>query len=367
MNEPSVPERPQLRVDHFVRRLVFTLTAWVLFATAASAAFAWLVWTPSSGRLRISRSEAFVVMSCLGLSMTGVVCLLAVLSARFRRAIGSDEIRLGNDPRFARVTGALLLIPVFGFAYAGLVEPRWIAVRDATFAVEGLERPVSLVLLADTHCEESFPVGERVAGIVADLDPDMVLFAGDALNRKEAAETFRRFLSSVAAGEHCFAVAGNWDVWYWSRLGIFEETGFEELSGEWRTVDVGGQTIHIGGHRYTGDYDTDVVGEPPEGDGVRVFLYHSHDFVEQAAARGVDVYLCGDTHGGQIALPWYGALVSIGRHGRTWQRGAYRVGEMHLYVSPGIGMERGFGFRFGVRPEVTRIRLVPASSASAER
>jgi hypothetical protein len=69
----------------------------------------------------------------------------------------------------------------------------------------------------------------------------------------------------------------------------------------------------------------------------------------------------GDTHGGQIAVPLYGALLSIGRRGREFTSGLYHVGKATVVVTPGIGVERGFPFRFLVPPEITVLDLVPAA------
>ena len=43
---------------------------------------------------------------------------------------------------------------------------------------------------------------------------------------------------------------------------------------------------------------------------LRILLHHYPDEVFRAAKSGADLYLAGHTHGGQIALPFYGALVT---------------------------------------------------------
>jgi len=76
----------------------------------------------------------------------------------------------------------------------------------------------------------------------------------------------------------------------------------------------------------------------------------------------VDLYCAGHTHGGQVALPFYGALVTFSKYGKRFETGLYRVGETRLYVSRGIGMEGGKipRVRFCSRPEVTVIEIHPA-------
>ena len=101
------------------------------------------------------------------------------------------------------------------------------------------------------------------------------------------------------------------------------------------------------------------MGTPPAS-GLRLLLYHAHDYLEAAAQKGMDLYLCGDTHGGQVALPLYGPLFAIGRFGRRYARGLYEVGGMRAYVTPGLGVEPSFPYRFFVRPRITVVDLVPA-------
>jgi len=91
-----------------------------------------------------------------------------------------------------------------------------------------------------------------------------------------------------------------------------------------------------------------------------VFLYHSPDLVEDIQGHDVDMYLCGHTHGGQIALPFYGAIITFSRFGKKYEAGLYKVGETDLYVNRGLGMEGGHAprVRFFARPEIAVFDIV---------
>ncbi len=81
----------------------------------------------------------------------------------------------------------------------------------------------------------------------------------------------------------------------------------------------------------------------PEGAPV-VFLYHTPDeILDIAATNRVDLYCAGHTHGGQVALPLYGALVTFSKFGKRYESGLYREGQTSLYVNRGLGMEGGLG------------------------
>jgi predicted MPP superfamily phosphohydrolase len=73
-----------------------------------------------------------------------------------------------------------------------------------------------------------------------------------------------------------------------------------------------------------------------------------------------DLYLAGHTHGGQIALPFYGALITYSRFGKKYESGQFHEGETTLYVTRGIGFahQPQPEARFMARPEVTVIDLI---------
>jgi hypothetical protein len=94
-----------------------------------------------------------------------------------------------------------------------------------------------------------------------------------------------------------------------------------------------------------------------------ILLHHSPDLAPQAAATGaIDLQLSGHTHGGQVRVPWFGALVTASFYFKALEMGLYQLNDMLLFVSRGIGLE-GKGaprVRFNCRPEVTLLILSAA-------
>jgi predicted MPP superfamily phosphohydrolase len=100
---------------------------------------------------------------------------------------------------------------------------------------------------------------------------------------------------------------------------------------------------------------------PQDAGDFRLFLYHFPDAVEEASAANIDLYLAGHTHGGQVRLPFYGALITFSRYDKRYEAGLYRLGAATMYVNRGIGMEGGKAprVRFLDRPEITVIDVAP--------
>jgi predicted MPP superfamily phosphohydrolase len=104
-------------------------------------------------------------------------------------------------------------------------------------------------------------------------------------------------------------------------------------------------------------------------EGPRVLLYHSPDLMPAAVERGIDLYLCGHTHGGQVRLPLIGPLLTSSKWGRRYVMGHYRAGHTHLYVSRGIGFE-GLGaprVRLLCPPEVALITIADVDTTARFR
>ena len=80
---------------------------------------------------------------------------------------------------------------------------------------------------------------------------------------------------------------------------------------------------------------------------------------------GADVIFAGHTHGGQVRIPGYGALVANcdiplrqARGLSTWRRGSRSI---PLNVSAGLGHSIYAPVRFACRPEATLLTLIARS------
>ena len=102
-------------------------------------------------------------------------------------------------------------------------------------------------------------------------------------------------------------------------------------------------------------------------DDFTLLLYHSPDLIVEAAQEQIDLYLGGHTHGGQLRLPLYGALVTGTASGKRYEMGRYDLGGTLLYVSRGVGME-GMAApraRFLSPPEIVCVDVVGTAPPGA--
>jgi predicted MPP superfamily phosphohydrolase len=274
-------------------------------------------------------------------------------------------------PRWAR--GGVLGLAGAGvlcMAYAYLVEPYRLEVTHVRIAVSRMPAgggPIRIVQVSDLHCDPKPRLEERLPAVVAAERPDVIAFTGDAVNSLEGLPVFRECMKRLAAIAPTFAVSGNWERWRWDSVDLYAGTGVRELKGTAVRMETPGGPLWVVGAAFAASQTgaSALAGLPAYEP--RVFLYHAPDRAEQIAGWGADLCLCGHTHGGQVALPFYGALVTMSTTGKRYEAGLYRVGRMWLYVNRGIGMEGGVPrVRFCARPEVTVLDLVPAAGGAPQ-
>ena len=88
-----------------------------------------------------------------------------------------------------------------------------------------------------------------------------------------------------------------------------------------------------------------------------ILLTHSPDVVSYLLDRRVDLVLAGHTHGGQLCLPILGTVVSRSRVFKRFSSGLFRVGDIFVYITKGLGIVRFVPFRFGCAPEFSILIL----------
>ena len=256
------------------------------------------------------------------------------------------------------VAGIGILCILYGY----FVEPYWVQINTISIKTDKLKHAhFRVVQISDTHCDKKVRLEKMLADTINELKPDIIVFTGDTINRQSALPLFHSTMAKLKAPLGKFAVTGNWDVAYWSNLDLFDGTGFVELRSKPRIIRKDGEAIIISGVAYeNGRHSFRVVGKLKSSN-FNLFLYHNPDLIDYFDEIPIDLYLCGHTHGGQVALPFYGALTTLSRHGKRYEAGLYRKGHIQLYVNRGIGMDGGLApkVRFFARPEITVFDIVP--------
>lgn len=251
---------------------------------------------------------------------------------------------------------------VYGF----WIEPHRVHVTRQVLISPKLrpETKFRVLHLGDLHIERVTRRETQLNELVKNLHPDLILFSGDFLNLSylkdiQAQQDTRSILKEWNAPLGVFAVKGSPAVDLdESVAAVLDGLDIKLLDPEIVRLPVGADTIRIAGltcsHKPFVDFPLLQHMIPQSPNSFTILLYHSPDLAPQAADLGIDLHLAGHTHGGQVCIPGFGALVTGSLYGRRFQSGRYTIRDLVLYITRGIGME-GAGaprVRFMCPPEI---------------
>ena len=257
-----------------------------------------------------------------------------------------------------QIVGTLLVI--YGF----WIEPHRITVTHQALRSPKLKPGASIKILqlGDLHVERITDRERQLIELLKSIQPDLILFSGDFLNLSYlrdplAWEACRWVLKKLCAPLGVYAVSGSPAVDLDDVLPtLLDGMPLRWLRDERVTIEKGGQLIDVVGLTCThkpfidGPRLKDLTGP----NRFTILLYHSPDLAPEAAAAGIDLQFSGHTHGGQVRLPFYGALFAGSLYGKAFESGRRQLNGLTLYVTRGIGME-GAGaprVRFLCSPEI---------------
>lgn len=258
----------------------------------------------------------------------------------------------------------LHLIAILGivcFCYGYFIEPYRIEVKYIEIETSKLkDTSFRVVHISDLHCDKR-PANEKtIVKIVNNLKPDVIVFTGDAINRPLFLPVFKETTKNLNAPLGKFAVYGNWETNHWPNLDYYSQTGFELLDVNTVRLEKNDEAITISGLSCNNPQSDWRTLHKLSNEIYNIFLFHYSDLIESAENFNVDLYLCGHTHGGQVALPFYGALITMSKTGKKYESGRYIVGKTILYVNRGLGMDSYQPrIRILAKPEITVFDIRP--------
>lgn len=260
------------------------------------------------------------------------------------------------------IGGAALIL--CALAYGHFIERRWIEVtrtRIPTAKLPAGTPPIRIVHLSDFHCTADDLLEKKVPGLVHQMSPDLILMTGDYLGSLGGRPTLNLLLCSLRSASGNFAVIGNHETWYTPHLDLFKETPVVELDNEVRRISIRGIPLCLVGIRVEEEEEGKRLFQGLAADTINIVLYHYPELLERASAYDVDLVLAGHTHGGQVALPYFGAIVTFSKGWKRYERGLYRKERTALYVNRGLGSDGGLfpAVRFFSRPEIAILDLIP--------
>jgi predicted MPP superfamily phosphohydrolase len=202
-----------------------------------------------------------------------------------------------------------------------------------------------IAFVSDLHIGPTTPepLLRRVFAAIRDAEPDVLLLGGDYVYL-DATETGLRLLTDLVSTVPCptkLAVMGNHDLWTEDDriVDALESAGAAVLVNQAVTLPPPWEQITVVGldDPWTGSCDAEAAFATVPEQSARIVFCHAPDGLLQLERRSFDLYLCGHTHGGQIATPWGPLVMSRGALCRRFYAGPSQMNGGTLLVSRGIG------------------------------
>ena len=297
---------------------------------------------------------------------------------------------------------AVTAVTAAAVGYAAGYEVRAFRLRRVTVPVlpAGM-RPLRLLQVSDIHMVSGQRKKQRWLRSLAELRPDFVINTGDNLSDPQGvpevldalgpllefpgayvfgsndyyAPRFRnpaRYLAERVSGRHGLngrPPARNVprNPW-WELRDAFDAAGWADLTNARGRLKIGSTEIaltglddpHIRRDRYA-----EVAGGPEPDADLSLAVVHAPYLrvLDAFTADGYPLILAGHTHGGQLCVPFYGALVTNCDLDPARVKGlsTHEAGgnRSYLHVSAGCGTNRYTPVRFACPPEATLLTLTP--------
>lgn len=310
-----------------------------------------------------------------------------------------------------RAAGALALVGAAGLAWAA-TEARWYTLREVTVPVlaPGAD-PLKVLHISDLHLTPDQDDKVEWVRSLADLRPDLVVDTGDNWAHQDSMPALLHALEPLMEIPGAFVMGSNDyyapvpknparylladarrtrtrpPVLPADRLaGILRDAGWRDLTNRRATVTAAGRTLdlvgvddaHLDRDRFPAPRPTNgptrgLTDGLHDGDAAALRLGVTHApyrrVLDAMHADGAALVLAGHTHGGQLCVPFWGALVTNcdldpgrakGLHGWPGARPDEPDGDgsTWLHVSAGLGTSPFAPVRFACRPEATLLTLV---------
>lgn len=256
-----------------------------------------------------------------------------------------------------------------------------------------LKNPLIIVQLSDIHLQWPYPyVTEKslekiVTKINNEIQPDFVFLTGDYISRfrtdsisSSNVEALSRALRNLHAKRGVFAILGNNDYHALKYiLKMFDSSNITLLRNESVIIDIDNfndnssikNQVLIAGIDPSRNLQVAEerinelkINRDLSPHILKILLSHEPDVAVVSSNYGFDLQLSGHSHGGQCVLPFGLGPIIVPSMGWRFPLGLYKVKQMLLFVSSGIGISPLPKplVRFNNRPEVPILKFVSEGS-----
>lgn len=302
-----------------------------------------------------------------------------------------------------RIAKSALSFSILGFIsatfYAVFIERNWFSLKKIELPVlpKG-SKTIKILHLSDIHMLPNQRKKQTWINSLSKYQPDLIVNTGDNLSSAKSIPFVLRSLENLLPTPGVFVFGSNdyfspkfknplkylqkdtsikktadKEVLPWKDLNAaFLEHGWNNVTHKVVTLNINGTDLIIGGvddpHLHQDNFSLlqqQLIDVPSAKSLLRIGLTHSPEprVLNDFSKVNTDLVFAGHTHGGQLCLPIYGALITNCGIDRKRVKGLSTWGEkMKLIISAGLGTSPYAPARFFARPEAILVTLVEKTS-----
>ncbi len=238
-----------------------------------------------------------------------------------------------------------------------------------TIESDKIENEIKIVQISDLHGAVFGKNNKNLIEKIKKENPNIICVTGDmhtANNEREKQIAFN-LLTELAKEYKVYFVNGEHDSSE-GFMDMLNQNGVNVLDYKKEEITINNTKLNLYGitnQYYSPTFDLNNEFDINKNE-YNILLAHISNF-KKFEEFGIDLSLCGDTHGGLIRLPFIGAVINRGiwfpEIGNDMQdmdikcvKGLYKMNNSYLFVSSGLG-SYPIGIRLFNRPEIAVIKL----------
>lgn len=243
------------------------------------------------------------------------------------------------------------LLGIFTFTYACFIETNWLEITHHQIKLNAnANRKLKIIQISDLHTKGIGTIEEKVIKTIQIENPDFIFLTGDIATPGGTNSGYEKVLKELKAKKAIYYIPGNWEDWE-------PISDLQNILIRNQILDLTNKTIKLDENLWlagfadapTGNPDLNILKNIPSSSKT-ISIFHSPIFFDEISNL-IDLAFTGHTHGGQIRLPFIGAI-SLPPGSGDYDQGWFQKNRAKMYVNRGIGTSI-VPLRFLCRPEIS--------------
>lgn len=231
---------------------------------------------------------------------------------------------------------------------------------------DNIEKDIKILHISDYHNKKL--IFKNIFYKLEKFKPDLIVITGDLIDRKSNDLTYSfEFIKNIRKiTSNIFFVSGNHEYENSKHellISFLKKNGVSVLNNKNLEILTGNSNINIiGVDHLNPQYKKESILDKKQ---FNIMIIHSPDKALNFDLSNIDLVLSGHTHGGQVRLPFLGAIVTPDKGiniNSKYDKGVFRIGNNTiLYIDSGLGYSR-FPLRFLNRSQISQLVIKNSSS-----